>query len=227
MDSAGRRLYVSHCHRRGSGRSRCRQGGRTDHPASRRPRHRHRARSEQGLHQQRPIQQRDGLRPEDAGQDRRTRRRQESRLPSATSRRPSASSPFNGGSSDATRHRRQDQRDREDLSAGRQAGILPSPTAPARSTSNLEETSEIVEIDAAKPAVTRRASLAPCDGPSGLAIDVKNKKLFSVCGNKMMAVTDIATCKVIATPAIGSGPDAAGFDPGSASPSVPMAATAH
>ena len=79
---------------------------------------------------------------------------------------------------------------------------------------NLEDTSEVMEIDAAKPAVTRRASLAPCEGPSGLAIDVKNKKLFSVCDNKMMAVTDIATMKVIATPAIGAGPDAAGFDPG-------------
>jgi len=79
---------------------------------------------------------------------------------------------------------------------------------------NLEDKSEVIEIDAAKPAVTRRASLAPGESPSGLAIDVKNKKLFSVCDNKMMAVTDIATMKVIATPAIGTGPDAAGFDPG-------------
>ena len=79
---------------------------------------------------------------------------------------------------------------------------------------NLEDKSEVIEIDAAKPAVLRRTSLAPAEGPSGLAIDVKNKKLFSVCDNKMMAVTDIATMKVIGTPAIGSGPDAAGFDPG-------------
>lgn len=79
---------------------------------------------------------------------------------------------------------------------------------------NLEDTSEVIEIDAAKLTVLRRASLAPADGPSGLAIDPKEKKLFSVCSNKMMAVTDIATMKVIATPAIGSGPDAAGFDPG-------------
>jgi len=79
---------------------------------------------------------------------------------------------------------------------------------------NLEDKSEVIEIDAAKPTVTRRVSLAPAEGPSGLAIDVKNKKLFSVCDNKMMAVTDIATMKVIATPAIGTGPDAAGFDPG-------------
>ena len=79
---------------------------------------------------------------------------------------------------------------------------------------NLEDKSEVIEIDAAKPAVLRRTSLAPAEGPSGLAIDVKNKKLFSVGDNKMMAVTDIATMKVIATPAIGTGPDAAGFDPG-------------
>jgi YVTN family beta-propeller protein len=79
---------------------------------------------------------------------------------------------------------------------------------------NLEDSSEIVEIDAAKPAVLRHASLAPCDGPSGLAIDVKNKKLFSVCSNKMMAVTDMATLKVVATPTIGAGPDGAGFDSG-------------
>src|SRR5580700_10352251 len=37
---------------------------------------------------------------------------------------------------------------------------------------NLEDTSEIVEIDATKPAVTRHAALAPCEEPSGLAIDV-------------------------------------------------------
>jgi YVTN family beta-propeller protein len=79
---------------------------------------------------------------------------------------------------------------------------------------NLEDSSEIVEIDAAKPAVLRHVSLAPCESPSGLAIDVKNKKLFSACDNKMMAVTDIATLKVVATPPIGPGPDAAGFDSG-------------
>jgi DNA-binding beta-propeller fold protein YncE len=78
---------------------------------------------------------------------------------------------------------------------------------------NIEPSNEVVEIDAAKMEVTRRASILPCEGPSGLAIDVKNKKLFSVC-DKVMAVTDIPTFKVVATPAIGNGPDAAGFDPG-------------
>jgi len=79
---------------------------------------------------------------------------------------------------------------------------------------NLEDKSELIEIDAAAPAVTRTARLDPCDGPSGLAIDPKDGVLFSVCGNKMMAVTDIKQMKVIATPEIGQGPDAAGFDPG-------------
>ena len=42
--------------------------------------------------------------------------------------------------------------------------------------------------------------------PRGLAIDVKNKKLFSACDNKMMAVIDIPTLKVVATPPMGAGP---------------------
>ena len=78
---------------------------------------------------------------------------------------------------------------------------------------NIEDSNEVVEIDAAKNEVTRRVSILPCEGPSGLAIDVKGKKLFSVCDG-VMAVTDIPSLKVIATPKIGPGPDAAGFDSG-------------
>jgi hypothetical protein len=79
---------------------------------------------------------------------------------------------------------------------------------------NLEDKNAIAEIDAAKPAVLRTGSIAPCDEPSGLAIDNKDGVLFSVCGNKMMTVTDMKSLKVIATPAIGAGPDAVDFDPG-------------
>ena len=90
---------------------------------------------------------------------------------------------------------------------------------------NLEDSSEIIEMDAATPAVLRDASLAPCESPSGLAIDIKNKKLFAACSNKVMAVIDIPTLKVVATPAIGSGVDGAGFDRGLAWRSVRTAAT--
>jgi len=79
---------------------------------------------------------------------------------------------------------------------------------------NIEDTNEIVTIDAKNALVTKRYSLAPCDGPSGLAIDPKKGVLFSVCGNKMMIVSDPATGKVIATPATGAGTDGVAFDDG-------------
>jgi DNA-binding beta-propeller fold protein YncE len=80
---------------------------------------------------------------------------------------------------------------------------------------NLEGSSEVVEIDAAKNEVSRRASLSPAEAPTGLAIDVKNKKLFAACsGSKSMAVVDIPSFKVVATPAVGQGTDGAGFDAG-------------
>src|SRR5262249_30829968 len=79
---------------------------------------------------------------------------------------------------------------------------------------NMEDTSEIVEIDAAKASVVKKYSLSPCDGPSGLAIDTKNRRLFSVCSNRVMAVSDPDSGKVLATPAIGAGSDGAAFDSG-------------
>jgi len=79
---------------------------------------------------------------------------------------------------------------------------------------NIEDKSEIVEIDAKNALVSKRYSIAPCDEPSGLAIDPKKLTLFSVCGNKMMIVSDPATGKIVAMPAIGAGPDGVAFDDG-------------
>lgn len=79
---------------------------------------------------------------------------------------------------------------------------------------NLEDTNEIVEIDAAKAAMSKKFALTGCDGPSGMAYDAKNRRLFSVCSNRVMAVSDPDAGKVVATPAIGAGSDGAGFDPG-------------
>ena len=50
--------------------------------------------------------------------------------------------------------------------------------------------------------------------PIGLAFDAKNRKLFSVCSNRVMAVSDPDTGKVVAAPAIGAGSDGVAFDPG-------------
>jgi YVTN family beta-propeller protein len=77
---------------------------------------------------------------------------------------------------------------------------------------NIEDTSEVVEIDTAKAMVTKRYSLKPCDGPSGLAMDVKKRRLFSVCGNRVMAISDPDSGKVLASPAIGAGSDGVAFD---------------
>jgi len=79
---------------------------------------------------------------------------------------------------------------------------------------NIEDTSEVVEIDVAKGAVTKRFSLKPCEEPSGLAIDTKNRKLFSVCSNRLMAVSDPDTGKVVTTLPIGASSDGVAFDPG-------------
>ncbi|HEV2491029.1 MAG TPA: hypothetical protein VGT03_14585 [Candidatus Acidoferrales bacterium] len=79
---------------------------------------------------------------------------------------------------------------------------------------NIESTSEIVEIDSNTMKITHRWPLAPAQSPSGLAIDTEHGLLFSGCHNKMMAIVDVNTGKVIATPAIGQGVDATRFDPG-------------
>jgi DNA-binding beta-propeller fold protein YncE len=80
---------------------------------------------------------------------------------------------------------------------------------------NIENTAEIVEIDGAKLAVTKRYKLEGCEEPSGLAIDRKNRRLFSACGgNNVMAISDPDSGKVVATVPIGAGTDGAAFDPG-------------
>ena len=78
---------------------------------------------------------------------------------------------------------------------------------------NVEDTNEVVAIDAKTLTVKNHWSVSPGDGPSGLAFDKVHHRVFSVCGNKMMTVVDTETGKVVATPAIGNGPDAAVFDP--------------
>jgi DNA-binding beta-propeller fold protein YncE len=79
---------------------------------------------------------------------------------------------------------------------------------------NIEDTNELVDIDAAKAAVAKKYPLTGCEGPSGLAIDTKNRRLFSVCSNRTMAVSDPDSGKVLATLAIGAGSDGVVFDPG-------------
>jgi DNA-binding beta-propeller fold protein YncE len=78
---------------------------------------------------------------------------------------------------------------------------------------NNEDKSEVVAFDAKTLKVLKSWSIAPGEGPSGLAIDLKNKRLFSVC-DKVMAVSDYVAGKLVTTVPIGNGPDAVRYDPG-------------
>ncbi len=77
---------------------------------------------------------------------------------------------------------------------------------------NIEDKSELTVIDPNKLEVKVKWPLAPCTEPSGLAIDRKNRRLFVGCDNKMLAVVDADSGKVLATPAIGEGVDATAYD---------------
>jgi DNA-binding beta-propeller fold protein YncE len=78
---------------------------------------------------------------------------------------------------------------------------------------NITDKDEIVEVDAETMKVTHRWPLMQGTGPSGLAIDRKNRRLFSACDNQRMVIMNADNGKVIAALRTGAGTDGAGFDP--------------
>jgi len=79
---------------------------------------------------------------------------------------------------------------------------------------NIEDKGEILKIDAIAKTIVATWPLG-VESPTGLAIDTASHRLFPVCDGKVMPIVDYTTGKVIATAAIGNGPDAAAFDPAS------------
>jgi len=77
---------------------------------------------------------------------------------------------------------------------------------------NNEGKSTIQVVDAKSMKVLSSWPLAPCEGPTGIAYDRANDRIFSGCG-KTSVVLDAKTGKVIATIANGDGVDALGWDP--------------
>lgn len=108
-----------------------------------------------------------------------------------------------------------------DAKTGKVVGSVPLGSKPesAQTTGkgriyvNMEEKNQIIEFDSKTLKVLNTWSIAPCEEPSGLAIDVDNKRLFAGCHNKLMAVIDYTDGKVVATIPIGEGVDANRFDP--------------
>lgn len=119
---------------------------------------------------------------------------------------------FNRGSSDVSAI---------DAKTGEVAGLIALGGHPEFATAdgkgmvfvNLDNKSEIVAIDSRNLAAKAHWPVAPGEDPSGMAIDRKHNRLFSVCGNKKMTVMDASSGKVVAELPIGAGPDAAAFDP--------------
>jgi hypothetical protein len=79
---------------------------------------------------------------------------------------------------------------------------------------NLEDKSQLVKFDAKTLKVENTWPLAPCESPSGLAIDAEHEVLVVGCHNKLMAFVDGNSGKVLGTVPIGQGVDANRFDPG-------------
>jgi YVTN family beta-propeller protein len=108
-----------------------------------------------------------------------------------------------------------------DPAAGKNIGTIPLGGKPEFGVSagngklyaNITNTGEVVEIDAAAMKVLRRWPVAPCANSTGLSIDVAHNRLFSVCRNKYMAVSDTSAGKLVTTLPIGGGVDASEFDP--------------
>ncbi len=78
---------------------------------------------------------------------------------------------------------------------------------------NLEDTSELVVIDPLKQSVVKRYKIAPGEGPTGLALDAANHRLFIAAGNKKLIVMNAETGTIVADLPIGAGVDGAGYDP--------------
>jgi YVTN family beta-propeller protein len=119
---------------------------------------------------------------------------------------------FNGRSNDVTAI---------DAASGKVAGTVTLDGKPEFPVSdgkgnvyvNIEDKSEIAQLDPQALKVKKTWPLAPCEEPSGLAIGLEARRLFSVCSNNKMAVVNADSGQVITTVAIGNGPDAAAYDP--------------
>jgi YVTN family beta-propeller protein len=78
---------------------------------------------------------------------------------------------------------------------------------------NIEDLNSIKVIDTKTLDVKATYPLSPCGGPTGLAFDAANQRLFTGCRkNKGLSVVDAVSGKVITTLPIGSGVDAVVYD---------------
>lgn len=108
-----------------------------------------------------------------------------------------------------------------DTASGREIAVIPFAGNPEFGVSdgkghlfvNIEDKAELVEIDTTGMRVVQTWMLPGCEEPSGLAMDTVHARLFSVCRNRTMAITDANSGRQVARIAIDEGADGAAFDP--------------
>jgi DNA-binding beta-propeller fold protein YncE len=108
-----------------------------------------------------------------------------------------------------------------DVASEKPLATLPLPGRPESAVSdgkgrvfvNLEDKGQIAEIDMTARSVLQTWDLAGCTEPTGLAIDTGAARLFSACHNGVLIVVDANSGRNIQKLPIGSGVDAAAYDP--------------
>jgi DNA-binding beta-propeller fold protein YncE len=76
---------------------------------------------------------------------------------------------------------------------------------------NIEDKSEIIAVDIKSMKILNHWPLAPSEGPTGLAIDLKNNRLFAGC-DKTLVVIDVIAGTIIGRIPIADGCDGVVFD---------------
>jgi len=108
-----------------------------------------------------------------------------------------------------------------DAATGRVAGTISLPGKPEFAVAdgrgnifvNIEDKSEELHINSKTLKIVAQWPMAPCESPSGLAMDVAHQRLFAGCDNRLLAVMDAKAGRLVTTVPIGDGVDANRFDP--------------
>ncbi|GAP66062.1 40-residue YVTN family beta-propeller repeat protein [Mizugakiibacter sediminis] len=77
---------------------------------------------------------------------------------------------------------------------------------------NIEDKGHLAVLDPLRLRLLAEWPLRDCVDPTGLALDPLHRRLFSVCRNRRMVVTDAADGHAVAALPIGDGPDGVAFD---------------
>jgi DNA-binding beta-propeller fold protein YncE len=79
---------------------------------------------------------------------------------------------------------------------------------------SINDKDQVAVVDAAKREVVDRWSLDPCQGPTGVAVDASDRRMFVVCSrNALLIVVDLDKGKIVSTVSIGGEPDSVAYDP--------------